>query len=125
MRAWRLVSGIASILIAIFAALLFCKADAGAAQALGDMRTTVVLEREAECRMWPLVSLLLSAAGLWSIAAKKGSYFETALLVLLFGLVAVTGFAFNGGRGLRMEAEWGLACAVVANIDLIMGRTEE
>lgn len=120
MKTWKLVSGILSIVLAVF--VLFQSAAAGLGNALAE-------NGEVSGSAGFLVAILLIAAGIVSIvvrkSVKKGAHIA---LIIMYGLATVIGFAMAGSYGdLKIWAGWCLICAILAVVAIIKSKniTEE
>lgn len=115
MKTWKLVSGILSIVLAVF--VLLQSAAAGLGNSLAE-------NGEMNGSAGFLVAILLIAAGIVSIvvrkSVKKGAHIA---LIIMFGLAAVIGFTMAGSYGdLKIWAGWCLICAILAVVAMIKSK---
>lgn len=103
MKTWRLVSGILSIVLAVF--VIFQAVIVGAANALaqnGDISGSVGL----------MVAFLMLAGGIVSIVLRKGSKGGNFAILIIFGIAAWMGFSYkNTYPDLTIWGAWCLVCA--------------
>ena len=115
MKAWKLVSGILSIVL--FVIVMFQSCAAGFVNAVEDNGGT-------SGSVGVLVGILMLAGGIVSIATrsseKKGG---NIALIILFGLAAISGFAGYGNYGdLVVWSVWCLINAVLAVIAIVKSK---
>lgn len=111
MKTWKLVSGILSIILAVFVA--FQSMFAGLANTLEE-------NGEVGGSAGIIVAILLLAGGIVSIAvrnsSKKGG---NIALIVLFAIAALTGFMLAGSYGdLYIWSAWCLINAILAIVSL-------
>lgn len=111
MKTWKLVSGILSIILAVF--VTFQSMFAGLANTLSE-------NGEVGGSAGILVAILMLAGGIVSIAVrnseKKGG---NIALIVLFMLAALLGFTLAGSYGdLYIWSAWCLICAILAIVSL-------
>lgn len=117
MKTWRLVSGILSICLFAFVSLQSCAAG---------VANTLSANGEVSGSAGALVSIMLLAGGIVSIATRKGSKGGNIALIVLFGLGAFFGFSLAGSfADLYIWSGWCLLCAVLAIVSLIKGNKNE
>lgn len=106
LKTWRLVSGILTL---VFAALaLFQSCAAGVSNALTD-------SNDLGGSAGLLVSLLMIAGGIVSIAARQGKRGSNIAIAILFGLAALLGTTNTAVfADLKVWAAWCLICCVIA-----------
>lgn len=113
MKTWKLVSGILSIIL--FLLVTFQSCAAGVLNALEE-------NGESSGSAGLMVSTLMLAGGIVSIATRKGGKGGNIALIVIFGLAALIGFTMAGSfADLTIWAGWCLICAVLALISLIKG----
>ncbi len=113
MKTWKLVSGILSIVLSIFA--MFQSSAAGLLNALDG-------SKESSGTAGLFVAFLMIAGGIVSIAVrKKISNGGNIALIVIFGLAALIGFVSAAGKfkDLYFWASWCLLLAVLAIICII------
>lgn len=114
MKVWKLVSGILSIVL--FFLVMFQSCAAGLANTLSE-------NGESGGSAGVVVSIMLLAGGIVSIATRKGG---NIALIVIYGIAALTGFALAGSfADLTIWAGWCLICAVMAVVSLIKGNKEK
>ena len=117
MSIWKLVSGILSIVLAVF--VFFQSSIAG-------LSNTLEANGEVGGSAGLIVAICLLAGGIVSIATRKGGRGSSIALVILFGLAALCGFTMAGSYAdLTIWAGWCLICAVLALISAIKGKKKE
>lgn len=121
MKVWKLVSGILSIVLFALVALQSCAA--GVSNALEN-------NGESGGSAGIIVSIMLLAGGIVSIATRKGSKGGNIAIIVLYGIGALVGFALAGSYAdLNIWAGWCLICAVLAIVSIVKtnknGGTEE
>lgn len=119
MKTWKLVSGIISIVL--FILVIFQSCAVGVANALEE-------SGESSGSAGLIVSIMMLAGGIVSIATRKGGKGGNIALIVLFGLGALVGFTMAGSyTDLLIWASWCLICAALAAVSLIKGskKTEE
>ena len=106
MKIWRLVSGILSIIM--FAVVSFQSCAAGIANSLeanGEVSGSAGL----------IVSIVLLAGGITSIATRNGSKGGCIATLVLYLIGAICGFAMAGSfKDLYIWAAWCLICALLS-----------
>ena len=113
MKTRKLVSGILSIIL--FLLVTFQSCAAGVLNALEE-------NGESSGSAGLMVSILMLAGGIVSIATRKGGKGGNIALIVIFGLAALIGFTMAGSfADLTIWAGWCLICAVLALISLIKG----
>lgn len=113
MKTWKLVSGIISIIL--FLIVMFQSCAAGLVNAIEE-------NGESSGSAGLLVSIMMLAGGIVSIATRKGGKGGNIALIVLFGIAALVGFTMAGSfADLAIWAGWCLICAVLAIISLIKG----
>lgn len=111
MKTWKLVSGILSIVL--FALVAFQSCAAGVANTLEE-------NGESGGSAGLIVSIVLLAGGIVSIATRKGSKGGNIAIIILYGIGALVGFALAGSYAdLNIWAGWCLICAVLGIISII------
>lgn len=112
MKTWKLVSGILSIILCLL--VMFQSCAAGVANSLAQTG-------EASGSAGLIVSIMLLAAGIVSIATRKGGKGGNIALIILFGIGAICGYTMAGTiyKDLYVWATWCLICAVLAIVALI------
>ena len=114
MSTWKLVSGILSIILAVF--VFFQSSLAGLSNTLSE-------NGEVGGSAGIIVAICLLAGGIVSIATRNGGKGSSIALIIIFGLASLCGFLLAGSYGdLTVWAGWGLICAVIALVGLIKGR---
>jgi len=114
MSIWKLVSGILSIVLAVF--VFFQSSLAGLSNALSE-------NGEVGGSAGIIVAICLLAGGIVSIATRNGGKGASIALIIIFGFAALCGFLLAGSYGdLTIWAGWCLICAVIASIVLIKGK---
>ncbi|MCI8489645.1 MAG: hypothetical protein HFJ04_05275 [Lachnospiraceae bacterium] len=117
MKVWKLVSGILSIVL--FFLVMFQSCAAGLANTLSE-------NGESGGSAGVVVSIMLLAGGIVSIATRKGGKGGNIALIVIYGIAALTGFALAGSfADLTIWAGWCLICAVLAVVSLIKGNKEK
>lgn len=111
MKTWKLVSGILSIILFVFVSLQSCAAGLGNAIAdNGEIGGSAGL----------IVSIMLLAGGIVSIATRKGGKGGNIAIIILYGIGSLLGFTLAGSYSdLKIWAGWCLICAVLAVVALI------
>lgn len=113
MKTWKLVSGILSIVL--FAVVMFQSCAAGAYNALSG-------NGESSGSAGVIVSIMMLAGGIVSIATRKGGKGGNIALIVLFGIGALFGFVLAGSfADLTIWATWCLVCLILAIVSLIKG----
>ena len=116
MKVWKLVSGILSIVLFVLVSLQSCVAGLGNALAENG---------ESGGSAGIVLSILMLAGGIVSIATRKGGKGGNIALIVLFGLAAIIGFAMAGSYSdLNIWAGWCAVNAVLASIALFTGKKE-
>lgn len=115
MKTWKLVSGILSIVLAVF--VLLQSAAAGLGNSLAE-------NGETSGSAGFLVAILLIAAGITAIvvrkSVKKGAHIA---LVIMYGLAAITGFTMAGSyEDLKIWAAWCSICAILAVVAIFKSK---
>ena len=114
MKTWKLVSGILSIVLFAFVSFQSCAAGIGNALAEND---------ELSGSAGLIVSIMLLAGGIVSIATRNRSKGGNIALIILFGIGAICGYTMAGSfADLTIWATWCLLCAVLAVVSLIKGK---
>lgn len=114
MSTWKLVSGILSIILAVF--VFFQSSLAGLSNTLSE-------NGEVGGSAGIIVAICLLAGGIVSIATRNGGKGSSIALIIIFGLASLCGFLLAGSYGdLTVWAGWCLICAVIALVGLIKGR---
>ncbi len=117
MSIWRLVSGILSIVLAVF--VFFQSSIAGLANTLSD-------NGEVGGSAGVIVSICLIAGGIVSIVTRKGSTPGSFAMAAIFGFAAVCGFTLAGSYGdLTIWAVWCLICMILAIVSLFLKKPEK
>lgn len=117
MKTWKLVSGILSIILAVF--VFFQSSIAGLANTLSE-------NGEVGGSAGLIVSIMLLSGGIVSIATRKGGKGGNIALIILFGIGAFMGLTLAGSYGdLYIWAGWCLICAALALIGLFKKRKTE
>ena len=112
----KLVSGILSIVLFVLVSLQSCVAGLGNALAENG---------ESGGSAGIVLSILMLAGGIVSIATRKGGKGGNIALIVLFGLAAIIGFAMAGSYSdLNIWAGWCAVNAVLAIIALFTGKKE-
>lgn len=112
MKTWKLVSGILSIVFCFITGFQSCAAGfVNTVEANGDTSGSSGI----------LLTVLLLAGGIVSIAARSNKKGGNIALIVLFGLAAIVGFVGAGGTygDLIVWAAWCLICAILAIISLV------
>lgn len=113
MKTWKLVSGIISIVLFLFVTFQSC--------AVG-LANTLEANGEASGSAGMIVSILMLAGGIVSIAARNSKKGGNIALIVLFGIASLIGFTMAGSfADLTIWAGWCLICAVLALISLVKG----
>lgn len=114
MKTWKLVSGILSIVFCVITGFQSCAT--GVVNSVTDSGDT-------SGSMGILVTILLLAGGIVSIATRSGKKGGNIALIVLFGLAAIIGFSSAGGTygDLIVWSAWCLVCAVLAIVSLVKG----
>lgn len=116
MKAWRLVSGILSILLSGF--VLFQSGIAGLANTLSE-------SGEVGGSAGLIVAIMLLAGGIVSIVVRNGGKGGSIALIILFGIGALLGFSGAGSyKDLNIWAGWCLICAILAIVSLFVKKKE-
>lgn len=111
MKTWKLVSGILSIIL--FVVVTFQSCAAGIGNALSE-------NGESSGTAGLIVSIMLLAGGIVSIATRNGGKGGNIALIILFGLASLIGFTSAGSYAdLNIWSAWCLICAILAIICLI------
>lgn len=119
MKAWKLVSGILSI---VFAAFVMIQSS------IAGIVNTIEDNGEVSGSAGLIVALLMIAGGIVSIVAKnKTSKGIHIAFVILFVIAAIIGFANAGGvyKDLIIWALWCSACAIVGIVGIALKRKKE
>lgn len=117
MKTWKLVSGILSIVLFVLVSFQSCAA--GLANTLSD-------NGEVGGSAGIILSVLMLAGGIVSIATRKGSKGGNIALIVLFGLAAFVGFTLAGSYAdLYIWSAWCLICAVVAIVSLVQAKKNQ
>ncbi len=113
MKTWKLVSGIISIILFLLVMFQSCAAGiSNTLEANGELSGSAGL----------IVSIMMLAGGIVSIATRKGGEGGNIALIVLFGIAALVGFTMAGSfADLTIWAGWCLICAVLAIVSLVMG----
>lgn len=111
MKTWKLVSGILSIVLCLVCSLQSCAAGIGnALEANGEVSGSAGI----------IVAIMMLAAGIVSIATRKGSKGGNISLIVLNGIAVLFGFALAGSYSdLKIWAFWCLICLVLAIVSLV------
>lgn len=113
-KTWKLVSGILSIVLCLFVMLQSCAAG---------LSNTLEENGEVGGSAGVVVSLMLLAGGIVSVATRKGGKGGNIALIVLFGIGALCGFTMAGSYGdLYIWAAWCLICVIFAIIALIKSK---
>lgn len=115
MKTWKIISGILSIVLAVF--VLLQSAAVGLGNSLAE-------NGEMSGSAGFLIAILLIAGGITSIivrkSIKKGVHIA---LVIMYGLAAITGFTMAGSyEDLKIWAGWCLICAILAVIAIFKSK---
>ena len=117
MSVWKLVSGILSIILAVF--VFFQSGIAGLANSMSE-------NGEVGGSAGLIVAFCMLAGGITSIVTRKGGRGGSIALIILFGLAALCGFTMAGSyKDLTVWAGWCLICAALALISLIRGKRQK
>ncbi len=117
MKTWKLVSGILSIVLFLLVSFQSCAA--GLANTLSD-------NGEVGGSAGIILSILMLAGGIVSIATRKGNKGGNIALIVLFGLAALVGFTLAGSYAdLYIWSAWCLICAAVAIFALIKTKNKQ
>ena len=117
MKTWKLVSGILSIVLFLLVSFQSCAA--GLANTLSD-------NGEVGGSAGIILSILMLAGGIVSIATRKGNKGGNIALIVLFGLAALVGFTLAGSYAdLYIWSVWCLICAAVAIFALIKTKNKQ
>ena len=113
-KTWKLVSGILSIVLCSFVMLQSCAAG---------LSNTLEENGEVGGSAGVVVSLMLLAGGIVSVATRKGGKGGNIALIVLFGIGALCGFTMAGSYGdLYIWASWCRICVIFAVISLIKSK---
>ena len=113
MKIWKLVSGILSIILFAFVTFQSCAAG---------IANTLESNGEVSGSAGVIVSIMLLASGIVSIATRNGSKGGNIALLVLYGIGAICGFALAGSfSDLYIWATWCLICAALAIVSLVIG----
>lgn len=114
MKTWKLVSGILSICLFMVVTLQSCAAGIG---------NTLSENGEVSGSAGIILSILMLAGGIVSIATRQGSKGGNIALIILFALAALMGYA-NAGTfaDLNIWATWCLINAILAIIALVKNK---
>ena len=113
LKTWKLVSGILSIVLCLFVMLQSCAAG---------LSNTLEENGEVGGSAGVVVSLMLLAGGIVSVATRKGGKGGNIALIVLFGIGALCGYTMAGSYGdLYIWATWCLICVVLAIVSLVKG----
>lgn len=112
MKTWKLVSGILSIVLCLL--VMFQSCAAGIVNTIGETG-------EVSGSAGIIVSIMLLAAGIVSIATRKGSKGGNIALIVLYGIGAICGYAMAGTiyKDLYVWATWCLLCVILAIVSLV------
>lgn len=117
MKTWKLVSGILSIILFVIVSFQSCAAGIG---------NTLAENGEVSGSAGIIVSVMLLAGGIVSIATRKGSKGGNIALIVLFGLGALVGFTMAGNfADLNIWAGWCLINAILAIVSLVKSKKAE
>lgn len=116
MKTWKLVSGILSIIFFIFVSFQSCAA--GLSNALAE-------NGELGGSAGVIVSIMLLAGGIVSIATRKGGKGGNIALIVLFGIGALFGFTLAGSYSdLKIWSAWCLINAILAIVSLTKSKNQ-
>lgn len=111
MKTWKLVSGILSIIMFVFVTFQSCAAG---------LVNTVSNNGQVGGSAGIVVSIMLLAGGIVSIATRNKGKGGNVALIVLFGLGALFGFVLAGNyTDLKIWAAWCLICAILAVVSLV------
>lgn len=111
MKTWKLVSGIISIIL--FAVVTFQSCAVGVANTLSE-------NGEVSGTTGIIVSIMLLAGGIVSIATRKGVKGGNIALIILFGIGALCGFTMAGSYSdLYIWSVWCLVNVILAIVALV------
>lgn len=111
MKTWKLVSGILSIVLFVLVSFQSCAVGIG---------NTLQDNGEIGGSAGILVSIMLLAGGIVSIATRKGGKGGNIALIVLFGIGALCGFTMGGSYSdLSIWAGWCLICTILAIVALV------
>lgn len=117
MKTWKLVSGIISIVLCLVCGLQSCAAGLG---------NTLAENEESGGTAGVIVTIMMLAAGIVSIATRKGSKGGNITLIVLNGIAALFGFVLAGSyTDLKIWASWCLVCLVLAVVALVKKPSEK
>lgn len=117
MSVWKLVSGILSIVLAVF--VFFQSSIAGLSNALSE-------NGESGGSAGVIVAICMLAGGIISIVTRNGGRAASIALVILFGIAAICDFSLVGSYSdLTIWAGWCLICMLLALIAAIRGKREK
>lgn len=117
MKTWKLVSGILSIVLCLFTGFQSCAAG---------MANTLSENGELGGSAGLIVTIMLLAGGIVSIATRQGSKGGNVAIIVLYGIGALFGFTLAGSYSdLYIWSFWCLICAVLAIVSLVKGKKSE
>lgn len=118
MKAWKIVSGILSI---IFAVIAYNQS------VLVGVVTSLEQSADNSAGSGLIVAILLIAGGIVSIVTSKGGRGGSIATFVIFGLAALMGFSEKGmyGQGdLQVWSGWAAVCAVIAFICIFVKKKD-
>ena len=119
MKAWKIVSGILSI---IFAVIAYNQS------VLVGVATALEQSSDTSAGSGMVVAILLVAGGIVSIVTCKGGRGGNIATMILFFLAAMMGFAEKGmyGQGdLQVWSGWALICGIIALLAAIFQKKKK
>ena len=117
MKAWRLVSGILSIVLAVFV-----WSQAGLVSFVNALDESA---NDTSGASGLLVAILLLAGGITSICVRKGGKGGSIALLLIFGLGALLAFSAGGiDKDLQVWGAWCAVCAILGFIGIFLKKKE-
>ncbi len=114
MKTWKLVSGILSIVLCVLTGFQSCAAG---------ISNTLQENGEVGGSAGVIVTIMLLAGGIVSIATRKGGKGGNIAVLVLYGIGALCGFTMAGSyTDLYIWSVWCLVCAVLAIVSLIKSK---
>lgn len=113
MKVWRLVSGILSIVLAVFV-----WSQAGLVSFVNALDSA---SNDTSGGAGLIVAILLLAGGITSICVRKGGKGGSIALFIIFGLAALIALTAGGIYGdLQVWGAWCAVCAILAFIGIFL-----
>ena len=113
MKAWKIVSGILSIVFFFIVMVQSC--------AMG-VANTIEASGEVSGSAGVIVGIMMLAGGIVSIASSNGSKGGNIAIIVLESIAALVGYTLSGSYGdLPIWATWCVICGVLAVVSLARG----